>query len=131
MLHLEAAFKANALDRDRQDFIRPCNQPFLLAARFENLVEHLDLPSQTIPFELLNGVGAGTNRQVGDQLPIDLLSVFRRPALFGMDHRQGQSGIALLLSDRRQDANLAIPDLKNGLVGIAVAVSKFDAMEPF
>lgn len=48
-----------------------------------------------------------------------------------MDHRQGQSGIALLLSDRRQDANLAIPDLKNGLVGIAVAVSDLDAMEPF
>ncbi|XIA68082.1 hypothetical protein ACFIOY_18325 [Bradyrhizobium sp. TZ2] len=47
-----------------------------------------------------------------------------------MDHRQGQSGIALLLSDRRQDANLAITDLKNGLVRIAVAVSDFDAMEP-
>jgi len=93
-------------------------------------VEHLDLPSQTIPFQLLNGVGAGTNRQVGDQFPIDL-SVFRRPALFGTDHRQGQSGIALLLSDRRQDANLAIPNLKNGLVGIVVAVSDFDAMEAF
>jgi hypothetical protein len=34
------------------------------AARFEDLVEHLDFPSQSIPFELLNGVGAGTNRQV-------------------------------------------------------------------
>ncbi|MET4236487.1 hypothetical protein ACVWXN_005936 [Bradyrhizobium sp. i1.4.4] len=101
------------------------------AARFEDLVEHLHLPSQSIPFELLNGVGAGTDRQVGDQLPIDLLSVFRRPALFGMDHRQGQSGIALLLSDRWQDTYLAIPDLKNGLVGIAGGVSDFDAMEPF
>lgn len=68
---------------------------------------------------------ARTNRQVGDQLPIDLLSAFRRPALFGMDHRQGQSGIALLLSDWRQDAGLAIPDLKNGLVGIAVATGRF------
>ncbi|WP_204524494.1 hypothetical protein, partial [Bradyrhizobium sp. SUTN9-2] len=46
------------------------------AARFEDFVEHLDPPSQSIPFELLNGVGAGTNRQVGDQLPIDLLPVF-------------------------------------------------------
>ncbi|WP_246510446.1 hypothetical protein [Bradyrhizobium glycinis] len=42
---------------------------------------------------------------------------------FGMDHRQRQSRIALLLSNRRQDANLAIPDLKNGLVGIAVAIA--------
>ena len=39
--------------------------------------------------------------------------------------------LLLLLSDRRQNANLAIPDLKNGLAGIAVAVSDFDAMEPF
>ena len=45
-----------------------------------------------------------------------------------MDHRRGKSGIALLLSDRRQDANLAIP---NRLIGIAVAVSGFDTMEPF
>ncbi|MCK1641351.1 hypothetical protein IVA95_28225 [Bradyrhizobium sp. 157] len=59
------------------------------------------------------------------------LLFFRRPTLSGMDHCQGRSGIAILLSDRRQDAYLAIPDLKNGLVGIAVAVSDFDAMEPF
>jgi hypothetical protein len=94
-------------------------------------MEHLHLPTQSLPFELLNGLGAGANRQIGDQLPIDLLSVFRGPALFGMDHRQGQRGIAILLSDRQQDANLAISDLKNGLVGIALAVSAFDAMEPF
>jgi hypothetical protein len=48
-----------------------------------------------------------------------------------MDHGQGQRGIAILLSDRRQDANLAMSDLKNGLVVIALAVSDFDAMEPF
>ncbi len=37
------------------------------------------------------------------QVPGDFLSVFRRAALFGMDHRQGQRGIAFLLSDRRLD----------------------------
>lgn len=52
---------------------------------------------------------------------IDLLSVFGRPALFGMDQRRSQSGTTLLLSRRRQNANPAIPDLENGLVGIAVA----------
>lgn len=36
---------------------------------------------KAVPFELLNGAVAGTNRQVGDQLPIDLLPVLwaRRP----------------------------------------------------
>src|ERR1700731_5448321 len=80
------------------------------AARFEDLVEHLDLPSQSIPFELLNGVRAGTDRQIGDQLPIDLLSVRRRAALLGIDHRQSQRGIALLLPDRRLDAKPSIPE---------------------
>lgn len=55
------------------------------------------------------------------------------------DHRHGivrQSalavfGISLLLSDRRQDSNPAIPDLENGLVGIAVVVSGVDAMQSF
>ena len=40
-------------------------------------------------------------------------------------------GIALLLADRRQDTNLAIPDLENGFVGIAVVVPDLDAMQPF
>jgi hypothetical protein len=39
--------------------------------------------------------------------------------------------VAFLLSDRRQDANLAIPDLENGFVRIAVAVSNVDAMQRF
>lgn len=94
-------------------------------------MEHLDLPSQSIPFELLNGVGAGANRQICDQLPLDFLSVLRRHALFGMDHRQGQRGIALLLSDRQQDANLAISDLQDGFIGIAAAVSDVYPMRSF
>ncbi|MGY4353461.1 hypothetical protein ACVWXM_009978 [Bradyrhizobium sp. GM7.3] len=38
-------------------------------------MERLDLASQSIPFELLNGVGAGANRQICDQLPLDFLSI--------------------------------------------------------
>lgn len=94
-------------------------------------MEHLDLPSQSIPFELLNGVGAGANRQICDQLPLDFLSILRRQAFFGMDHRQGQRGIAILLSDRRQDAKFAISDLEDGFIGIALVVSDIDAMQSF
>jgi hypothetical protein len=36
----------------------------------------------------------------------------------------------LLLSDRREDAKLTIPELENGFVGIAVIVPDLDAMEP-
>jgi hypothetical protein len=57
-------------------------------------VEHL-FHLKIIPFELPNGGGAGTNRPVGGRFPIDLFFGVRRPALFGVDHRQ--SGIALLL----------------------------------
>jgi hypothetical protein len=95
------------------------------------LLEHLDLPSQSIPFELLDGVSAGADRQIGDQLLFDFLPVLWRTTVFGVDHRQGQRGVAFLLSDRRQDANLAIPDLENGFVRIAVAVSNVDAMQRF
>jgi hypothetical protein len=34
-----------------------------------------------------------------------------------------------LFANRRQDADLAVPDLENCLVGIAIAVSDFDAMQ--
>ena len=80
-------------------------------------MEHLDLPSQSIPVELLDRVRAGAYRQIRDQLPVDPLSVFGVDALLGMDHRQAQRRIALLLADRRQDADLAIPDLENGFAG--------------
>src|SRR5262245_7228654 len=39
------------------------------------------------------------------------------------------AGYRFLFADRRQDANLAISDLKNRFVGIAIAVSDFDAMQ--
>src|SRR5258708_6787952 len=47
-----------------------------------------------------------------------------------MDHRQRQHGIKLLLSDRRQDAKLTIPELENSFVWITVIVPDLDAMDP-
>ena len=90
-------------------------------------MEYLDLRFQSIPFELLNGVGAGAKREICNQLPLDSLST----RLLGMDHRRGQRGIALLLYYRRQDANLATSDLEDGFIGITVAVSDADAMHCF
>jgi hypothetical protein len=53
----------------------------------------------------------------------------RRPALLGVDHRQRQRGIALLLSDRWQDQNPPIPDFKDGVRRITIVVSDLDAMK--
>ena len=63
-------------------------------ARFQDLVEHLDLPSQSIPVEFLDGVVARLDRQISDQLPVDFLSVPRCPAFLDMDHSQGKCGIS-------------------------------------
>lgn len=46
------------------------------AARFEDLVKDLDLPSQGIPFELLDSIRAGADRQICDQLPFDFFLFF-------------------------------------------------------
>lgn len=94
-------------------------------------MEHLDLPSQSIPFELLNGVGAGLTSRFVISFHSIFFLFFGVMPFFGMDHRQGQRGIALLLSDRRQNATLAISDLEDGFIGIAVVVSDVDAMQSF
>ncbi|MGY3532308.1 hypothetical protein [Bradyrhizobium sp. USDA 4452] len=46
-----------------------------------------------------------------------------------MDHGQSECGIFRLFADRRQDAYLAVPDLKNGVVGIAFVVLDLDPMQ--
>src|SRR3984893_10824728 len=46
-----------------------------------------------------------------------------------MDHRQGQCGISLVLSDRRQDSDPAIFDFENSLDRIAIIVPDFDPVQ--
>ena len=92
-------------------------------------MKDLDFPSQSIPFEFLDGLLAGLDGQVGDQPPLDLLSIVWGPTLIGMNDHQGQRGISVLFSDWRQNSNRSIPDLENGLIRIAVSVSHFDAMQ--
>lgn len=47
-----------------------------------------------------------------------------------MQHRQGERGITLLLSDRRQDADAAVFDLDSHGLGSALAVAKLHRMQP-
>src|SRR5258708_18635880 len=131
--HPEDAPTQDAVDRDQigQALSGPELRLLGSTARFEDLVEHLDLPSQGIPVEFFNGFVARLNRQIGDQLPVDLLSVLRCPAFLSMDHGQRQCRISLMFSDWRQDAYLAVPDLENGLVWIILSVPDLDAMQPF
>ena len=69
-------------------------------------MEHLDLPAHRIPFELLDGVFARLDRQVGEELPFDFLPILRRLLFLGMDDCQSQSWVSLLLANGRKDPNL-------------------------
>src|SRR3712207_7718826 len=55
------------------------------------------------PAQLFNRRLAGRDGQVGDQLPVDSGPISRRVSLFGMQHRERQRRIALLLSHRRSE----------------------------
>lgn len=92
-------------------------------------MEDFDLPPQRVPFDLLDGVRARLDREIGEELPLDFLSPLRPSPLLSMDHGQSECGIFRLFADRRQDAYLAIPDLKNGVVGIAFVVLDLDPMQ--
>ena len=101
------------------------------AARFEDLMEDFDLPTPGVPFNLLDGIATGPDREIGDQLPLDLLATFRSAAFGGMNDCQVQGRVALLFSDRRQDTYFPVSCLEDGSVQIAIAVSELDAMQTF
>ena len=92
-------------------------------------MEHLDLPAHRIPFELLDGVFARLDRQVGEELPFDFLPILRRLLFLGMDDCQSQSWVSLLLANGRKDPNPAISDFENGLFQITFVVSHLDARQ--
>jgi hypothetical protein len=94
-------------------------------------MKDLDLPAHRALFKFFDDILAGLNRQIGDQFPLDLLSVLRRPTLLRVNHRQGQGRIALLLSDGRQNVNPATFEFENSLRQVAVVVSDLDAMKTF
>jgi hypothetical protein len=93
-------------------------------------VEHLDLPSQGIPSQLLNRLDPRPDWEVGDQLPADPLSVLRRASFLSVDHGQGEGRMSPLFPNRRQDAEPAPPKLENRLVRIAFPAADLDSVQP-
>ena len=70
-----------------------------LAARFEDLVEHLDLPAQGIPVEFFDGVRPGVDGEVGEELPDDGLTSCGRAAFHGVDDGEGEGRVGFALAD--------------------------------
>ncbi|MCA1530605.1 hypothetical protein [Bradyrhizobium yuanmingense] len=94
-------------------------------------MEDLDLPSQRIPFEFLDRIPARLHRKIGQEFPFNLLSVLWRSSFISVDHCQSQSWIPRLLAYGWQNTDSTIPDFKNGLVWIALAILDFDPVETF
>ena len=94
-------------------------------------MEHFDLPTHGVPVDLFNRFGAPAHGKIGDQLPFDRLSAFRRAAFGGVDHRKVEGGIALLLADGRLDHDASELDFQRNFYGFALVASHFDMMQAF
>ena len=81
-----------------------------------------------IPVRLLDGCRAARDRQVGDQFPFDGRTMHGLAALVGMDHRQGELGIVLLLTDGRQYMDAPISQLDQRRLDATFVVTNFNAM---
>ena len=99
--HPEYAPADHAKDRDQIDKPVGCSEFRVLRATagFEDFVKDLDLPTHGVPVELFDGTGRGFHRQVGDEAPVDGLAALRDRALLGMDDREPERRISLLLTD--------------------------------
>src|SRR3954451_13594524 len=68
-------------------------------SRLHHLMEDLSLPAQGVPVELLDGLCEVGNRHVGDELPVDRLTIGGRVELDSVDVGQNLRAVALLLAD--------------------------------
>ena len=94
---------------------------FRLCIPTRGFVEHFDLPAQCIPLELLHSVLERSNREIGDQLPDDLLPVLGLATFSRMDHRQLERWILFLLADRWLELKLFELISRTAMVGFALA----------
>jgi|SRR6516162_1921999 len=125
--HPEHAPAQNAKHGDQLDQAFRGSEPRFLssATGFQHLVERLNLPPQGIPAKLSRG-----DRQIGDQLPVDLRPIGWLIALLNIEYRQGQRRISLLFSNRRQDPDAAVPQFdNNGLEPAFATGAGFPASE--
>lgn len=81
-----------------------------------------------LPFDLLDSVLARLDREIGEKLPLDLLSPLRPSRSSAMDHGQSECGIFLLLADRRQNSKLAETNFEKRFIRIAFVVLDLDPM---
>src|SRR3954452_8588382 len=101
---------------------------FIANLPFLRLRRTLDLPAQGIPAQLLDRRPVRPDGQVGDQLPVDRGSIGGRGTLPGLDHREPERGIALLLADGWQNANTAVLDFDSRDLDTALAVANLNLM---
>ena len=128
--HPEHAPAQNAKHGDQLDQAFRGSEPRFLssATGFQHLVERLNLPPQGIPAKLFDGGFTRGDRQISDQLPVDLRPIGWLIALLNIEYRQGQRRISLLFSNRRQDPDAAVPQFDNSRLEPAFAVANFDRM---
>jgi hypothetical protein len=91
-------------------------------------MEQLDFPTKGIPLQLLDRFLKRPNRQVCDELPVDSLSILRLALLIGMDHRQLQRRVMLLLPNGREELNPFILDFKDGNIRMGIGVTNLEAI---
>ncbi len=94
-------------------------------------MQDFDLRPQRVPFDFLDGIPARLDREIGEELPLDLLSPFRRSPLLSMDHGQSECGKFLLLADRRRNPKLAETNFETLFVRVASVILDLDPMQAF
>jgi hypothetical protein len=77
--------------------------------------------------KLFERIFARPDRQIRDQLPIDLLAAGRLSTLLGMNDCQRQAGISLLLADRRLNLKSLVSDVYSGIGQFSPGVADSDA----
>ncbi|SAL88752.1 hypothetical protein AWB67_07653 [Caballeronia terrestris] len=107
---------------------------FCLATRFQNLVKHLYFPSQRVPVEFLDSLLARSDRQVGDQLPLNAFAARGYTSFEGVNDGQLQGGITTLLADWWEYRYAAVSKFQYCVLSLTVLVANSDtvnALDPY
>jgi hypothetical protein len=99
-----------------------------MAAGFEDFVKGLDLPAERVPAQLFDGFPMWSNRQIGDEFPIDGQPARRLLPFLGEKHGQGQRRIPFLVSHRRQHVDAAGLDFDVGDVDTISVIGNLDVV---
>ena len=81
--------------------------------------------------KFFNRLGTRVDRQIRDQLPVDLVTIAGLPSLGRVKHSKFQRWKAALFIQRRQDADAPVFELQERGAWLAFAVLDFYSMKPF